>query len=59
MSENFESIERKAPRSKSKVSRRKAREILHHGSVHEHTLTDRQRRFFGYLSNKEEIKENA
>lgn len=32
------------------VSERKAREILHHGSVHGHPLTDAQRRFFGAMS---------
>lgn len=32
---------------KKKVSRSKAREILHHGSVHGHKLTKKQRGFFG------------
>lgn len=35
-----------------KVSAKKAREILHHGSVRGHKLTEKQRRFFGYLSNQ-------
>lgn len=30
------------------VSSTKAREILHHGEVHGHPLTERQRRFFGW-----------
>jgi len=30
------------------VSRQKAREILHHGSVRGHPLTERQKRFFGW-----------
>lgn len=34
------------------VSAEKAREILHHGTVHGHPLTDAQRRYFGWLSNK-------
>lgn len=39
-------------RRTSSVSPRKAREILHHGSVHGHPLTDKQRRYFGALSNE-------
>lgn len=47
-------IERRSRRSRSRspVSKKKAREILHHGEVHGHPLTDKQRRYFGYLSNK-------
>lgn len=33
-----------------RLSRAKAREILHHGSVHGHPLTDRQRRYFGWIA---------
>ena len=32
------------------MSKKKAREILHHGSVHGHPLSDAQRRFFGAMS---------
>ena len=32
------------------LSANKAREILHHGQVHGHKLTDKQRRFFGAMS---------
>lgn len=39
-------------RGKRPVSRGKAREILHHGEVHGHPLTDKQRRFFGHWSNE-------
>jgi hypothetical protein len=28
----------------------KAREILHHGQVHGNPLTEKQRRFFGFMS---------
>jgi hypothetical protein len=34
------------------ISPDKAREILHDGTVHGHPITDRQRRFFGAMSNK-------
>lgn len=37
---------------KRPVSRKKAREILHHGEVHGHPLTEQQRKFFGYWSNQ-------
>ncbi len=37
-------------RSGKVMSKKKAREILHHGSVHGQPLTDRQRRYFGWLS---------
>lgn len=36
----------------NKVSKKKAREILHHGSVHGHPLTEQQRRYFGWLANE-------
>jgi len=35
-----------------KISKKKAREILHHGSVHGHPLTEQQRRYFGWLANE-------
>lgn len=34
-----------------RISRRKARQILHDGRIKEHPLTEKQRRYFGYLSN--------
>lgn len=37
------------------VSRSKARKILHHGKVHGKPLTDKQRRYFGWLASKSEI----
>lgn len=36
----------------NRISQRKARTILHEGVVRGHKLTDKQRRFFGALSNK-------
>ena len=36
--------------SRSKLSSSKAKEILHHGSVHGKSITDKQRRFFGAVS---------
>jgi hypothetical protein len=36
----------------SRLSSRKAREILHHGSVKGHPLTDRQRRYFGWVASR-------
>ena len=35
-----------------KVSKAKAREILHHGSVHGKPLTEKQRRYFGWIANE-------
>jgi hypothetical protein len=32
------------------ISAAKAREILHDGTVHGHPLTDKQRRFFGFIA---------
>ena len=34
------------------LTKRKAREILHHGTVRGHPLTERQRRFFGWKSSQ-------
>ena len=36
----------------SGISKKKAREILHHGSVHGHPLTEKQRRYFGWIANQ-------
>jgi hypothetical protein len=36
-----------------KLSSKKAREILHHGSVHGHSLTEKQRRYFGWVAGGE------
>lgn len=35
-----------------KVSKAKAREILHHGNVHGKPLTEKQRRYFGWIANE-------
>jgi hypothetical protein len=35
-----------------RITPEKAREILHHGSVHGHPLTEKQRRYFGWQSSK-------
>jgi len=36
--------------SKKKLTARKARKILHDGTVRGHKLTEKQRRFFGWKS---------
>ena len=36
--------------SGKKLTKKKAREILHHGTVHGHPLTEKQRRYFGWVS---------
>jgi len=46
-----EKIQSKA-RDRKGLSRTKAREILHHGEVHGHPLTEKQRKYFGYMSNE-------
>lgn len=33
-----------------KLTKAKAREILHDGTVHGHKITDRQRRYFGAVA---------
>lgn len=33
-----------------KLTKKKAREILHHGSVHGHPLTEQQRKYFGWIA---------
>jgi len=38
--------------SEKRVSREKAREILHRHSVYGHPLTKKQRRYFGFLANE-------
>lgn len=39
-----------AARKRAKVSKAKAREILHHGSVHGRKLTKKQRGMFGAIA---------
>jgi MYND finger len=48
----FAPLEKRARsrRNHGKLTPAKAREILHHGEVRGHKLTDRQRRFFGWVA---------
>lgn len=46
---------RRRGRGAHKMSRKKAREILHHGKVHGHRLTEKQRRYFGWLASRGEM----
>ena len=39
-----------------KVSKSKAKEILRHGSVHGHDLTDKQKKYFGFIAGGEKPK---
>lgn len=42
----------KKAKSSKPVSKKKAREILHHGTVHGHPLTEQQRSYFAWLAFK-------